>query len=318
VEKRLLCLVAATAHVLAGCEPGQNQPVAPQTPPRQATLAEARQGFTTKLIRKETANEAVPHPPPALFRSVNYGSPLGNMAAYLSASPGDGHKHPAMIWIVGGFGNSVSEIAWEPGPPENDQSASTFRMAGIVMMYPSLRGGNKNPGFSEGFYGEVDDVLAAAAFLETQEYVDPKRIYLGGHSTGGTLALLVAECSDRFRAVFAFGPVGDVSGYGQDHLPFRVSDRREVELRAPARWLHAIRNPTFVFEGTGRGNIGELNSMLRISRNALIHFHPVKGGDHFSILAPISRLIAAKIVADNNSPPNIVFGENELTAALRK
>lgn len=240
------------------------------------------------------------------------------MAAYISASPGDGQKHPAIIWIVGGFGNSISEIAWQPGPPENDQSGSAYRMAGIIMMYPSLRGGNKNPGFLEGFYGEVDDILAAAEFLEKQDYVDPKRIYLGGHSTGGTLALLVAECSDRFRAVFSFGPIGDISGYGQEHLPFRVSDQQETRLRSPGKWLHAIRNPTFVFEGAARGNVDELNSMSRMSRNPLIHFHPVKGRDHFSTLAPVSRLIAAKILADNGQSPNIAFTESELTEALKK
>ena len=75
------------------------------------------------------------------------------------------------------------------------------------MMFPSLRGGNDNPGVREGFFGEVDDVLAAAEYLSKQAFVDPQRIYLGGHSTGGTLVLLVAECSGRFRAVFSFGPV---------------------------------------------------------------------------------------------------------------
>lgn len=55
------------------------------------------------------------------------------------------------------------------------------------MMFPSLRGGNDNPGVKEGFLAEVDDVLAAADFLGKQNYVDPGRIYLGGHSTGGTL-----------------------------------------------------------------------------------------------------------------------------------
>jgi dipeptidyl aminopeptidase/acylaminoacyl peptidase len=56
------------------------------------------------------------------------------------------------------------------------------------------------------------------------------RIYLGGHSTGGTLALLVAESSDRFRSVFAFGPTDDIRGYGQENLPFPISNRKEAEL----------------------------------------------------------------------------------------
>lgn len=241
------------------------------------------------------------------------------MDAYVGCSPGDGQKHPAIIWIVGGFANSVSEIAWQPGPPENDQSATAFRNAGIVMMYPSLRGGNKNPGHLEGFFGEVDDVLAAADWLAKQDYVAPGRIYLGGHSTGGTLALLVAECSDRFRAVFAFGPVSDVRGYGEENLPFDPADSREVALRAPGSWLHGIRNPTYVFEGDGgRSNIDELTSMSRGNRNSLVQFYSIKGGDHFSILLPISRLVSAKILRDNESAPNITFTSSELAAAMAR
>ena len=106
------------------------------------------------------------------------------MAAYASPPPADGKRHPAIIWIFGGFDNSIGEIAWQKGPAANDQSAIVFREAGILMMYPSLRGGNRNPGFTESFYGEVDDVLAAADYLSKLDYVDTNRIYLGGHSTG--------------------------------------------------------------------------------------------------------------------------------------
>jgi dipeptidyl aminopeptidase/acylaminoacyl peptidase len=64
-----------------------------------------------------------------------------------------------------------------------------------------LRGGNDNPGRREGFLGEVDDVLAAADHLSKLPHIDPTQIYLGGHSTGGTLALLVAECSNTSIAI---------------------------------------------------------------------------------------------------------------------
>jgi len=133
-----------------------------------------------------------------------------------------------MIWVFGGFDNSIGETAWEPATPDNDQSASAFREAGMVMMYPSFRGGNMNPGNFEGFYGEVDDLLAAADYLATKDYVDPQRIYLGGHSTGGTMVMLAAAATVRFRAVFAFGPVDDVSGYGAEMLPFSPWDAKEV------------------------------------------------------------------------------------------
>src|SRR5258707_6329929 len=77
-----------------------------------ASLANARQGFATKLVRKTRTAEPTPEPPPQLFRSVKYASPVGQLAAYVSPSPGGSRKHPAIIWIFGGFSNSTGETAW--------------------------------------------------------------------------------------------------------------------------------------------------------------------------------------------------------------
>jgi acetyl esterase/lipase len=303
----LLCLASLAGTLIVGCD---RQPTA-------HSLTEARQGFATKLIRQQNIGMPVAEPPPNLFSTVKYQSPLGDMPAYVSVPPSDAQRHPAIIWIVGGFDNSIGEGSWLVAPPSNDQSASAFWKAGVITMYPSLRGGNQNPGYTEGFYGEVDDVLAAADFLAKQDYVDPKRIYLGGHSTGGTLALLVAETSDRFRAVFAFGPVGNIARYGQDNLPFKISDRQETDLRSPAKWLDSIRNPTFVFEGTEKpSNIVELKSMSHQARNPLIQFHPVNGANHFGTLAPVSALIAQKILHDDADSPSITFSDAELQACM--
>jgi acetyl esterase/lipase len=186
------------------------------------------------------------------------------------------------------------------------------------MMFPSLRGGNDNPGVKEGFLGEVDDVLAAADFLGKQTYVDPARIYLGGHSTGGTLVLLTAECSDRFRAVFSFGPADDVAGYGPEYLFFDTSIRRERELRSPGLWLASIRSPVFVFEGTVEGNLQSLQTMARASNNPNVHFLPVRGATHFSILAPLTRLIADKVLRDDGPTCNLTFTEEEVNKAFTK
>jgi acetyl esterase/lipase len=319
MHARLTCIAASVVLGLLGCDRGPNQSAIRSSAARSPNLAEARQGIVTKLTRRDRVGEPVPNAPPGLFRQVEYPTPLGNLAAYVSPAPADGQKHAAIIWIVGGFANTISEIAWNPGPAENDQSASAFRDAGILMMYPSLRGGNQNPGCLEGFYGEVDDVLAAADYLAALDYVDAQRIYLGGHSTGGTLVMLVAECPNRFRAVFAFGPVADVRGYGEENLPFDLANREEAALRAPGRWLQGVAVPTFVFEGNGRrGNLGELTAMARANRNPSIHFHPVKGGDHFSILQPVSRLVAAKILQDDGPDSNLVFTEAELAGAMGK
>lgn len=316
--KRFHHLTLPALLVLAGCnQEGQSPrtapPAQPQTAARQAaTLAEARQGFQTKLLRRESAKEPVPQPPPKVFRIVRYDTPAGQLAAYLSPDPKDGKKHPAIIWITGGDCNTIGDV-WTAMPANNDQTAAAYRKAGIVMMFPSLRGGNQNPGVKEGFFGEVDDVLAAADFLAKQSYVDPARIYLGGHSTGGTLVLLVAECSDRFRAVFSFGPANEVAGYDPEFLPFDTSNPCELELRSPGRWLASIRSPTFVFEGTVQGNVDALQAMARSSKNPKAQFLAVRGANHFSILGPTNRLIADKILRDDGPACNLTFTAAELS-----
>lgn len=288
------------------------------SPSRSTSLAEARRGFQTKLTRREAESDPLEEPPAELFRIVSYDAPkLGKMVAYLSRPPRDGKRHPAIVWIFGGFSNSIGSTAWEPASADNDQSASAFRQAGIITMYPSLRGGVGNPGYNECFYGEVNDVIAAASFLAKQPFVDPDRIYLGGHSTGGTLAILVAESSDIFRAVFSFGPVSEIAGYGSEYLPFDLSDSKELELRSPVHWLNSIKNPTFVFEGTEGGNIFALREFARATNNAQVHLYEIRGADHFSILAPLTRLIARKIIADDGPVASIEFSTRELDSLFQ-
>jgi dienelactone hydrolase len=278
------------------------------------TLIEARRSFKTSPIPENTRREPVETPPPDVFRLIKYQAPAGELAAYLTPDPGDGGKRPAIIWITGGDCNSIGDV-WSPSSRDNDQTAAAFRKAGIIMMFPSLRGGNDNPGIKEGFYGEVDDVLAAVKYLEKQPYVDPKRIYLGGHSTGGTLVMLVAESSNRFRAVFSFGPVGDVSSYGSDSgfLPINMSNQKEIEARSPGYWLSSIKSPVWVMEGSdGGSNIRSVQQMAAATDNPNLHFIEIRGADHFSTLAPTNELIAKQILNDTGSTCNITLTEDEV------
>jgi acetyl esterase/lipase len=280
---------------------------------RSESLAAARKGFTTHP-KGARSGDPVDGPPSGTVRIVSYPSAVGQLAAYLSPDPHDGKRHPAIVWITGGDCNSIGDV-WSPADPRNDQTAGIFRSVGIVTMYPSLRGGNQNPGVKEGFYGEVNDVIAAARSLQAVPYVDPRRVYLGGHSTGGTLALLVSEMTGGFRGVFAFGPAADVSGYPREYLPFDTSNRREVELRSPGYWLASIRSPVWVIEGTG-GNIDSLRAMKAANQNPLVHFVEVRGADHFSLLGQLNLLIAGKIYADTGAKCNITMTSEEATKLL--
>lgn len=264
------------------------------------TLRQARTGQGPNTVVTLRQTDKPPQPPAnSDLKLVAYPGPLGNMAGYLTKDPGDGKKRPAIIWISGG--DTAIGNFWSPQPRENDQSAAAFREAGLVVFYPAVRGLNGNPGQIEGYFGELDDLVAATAWLKQQPGVDPDRVYLGGHSSGGTMVLLAAAYAADWKAVFAFGAVHDPRGYGPalwGALPFDPKNQAASRLRAPINWLSSITVPTLVLEGDRQGNVGPLKLLREANRNPQVHFALGQGCGHFSILRPASEKIAGAIAAD--------------------
>jgi acetyl esterase/lipase len=260
------------------------------------TLVEARQDFNTKIVRQEEGSVLPEVPVESDFELVRYKSAVGPLAAYVTKDPGDGKRHPAIVWITGGDCNSIGDV-WTQQPRDNYQSVSGFRDAGIVTMFPSLRGGNENPGKREGFYGEVDDILAATEHLAALSYVDPKQIYLGGHSTGGTLVMLVGATTDRFRGIISLGPVAAAEQYGGQFVYCDPNDESEMRLRSPMHWLHCVESPMYVLEGASGNWDGAIKLMADANGNPKIEFFRIPGHDHFSVIAPLVEIIADEIVA---------------------
>ncbi|MEO2016516.1 MAG: prolyl oligopeptidase family serine peptidase [Fuerstiella sp.] len=290
-------LLLIIALVGSGCDVATDSPSLPGTssPKPQQTLREAREGFVTRIVKPGESYGAPDSPTENDFELIHYQSVVGRLAAYLTTDPGDGGKHPAIVWITGGDNNSIDDI-WTPRDRSNDQTASAFRKAGIVMLFPSQRGGNDNPGQREGFYGEVDDILAATDHLATLPYVDPDQIYLGGHSTGGTMVMLVGACSDRYRAIFSLGPVAAAAQYGGQFVYCDVNNEQEMTLRSPVFWLHGVKSPMYVFEGAENGNWDAVQIMADANSNPEIQFFKVPGQDHFSVIAPLTEKLAEQIV----------------------
>jgi dienelactone hydrolase len=271
----------------------------------------------------------VPDPParpPAAsgLELVRYRSPAGLLKAYLTADPKDGRRRPGVLWAHGGFGGIGSNF-WERPDPRNDQTAAAFRDAGFVCMFPSWRGENDNPGRLELFYGEVDDLLAARDALARQTYVDPDRIYIAGHSTGGTLTLLAAVSTDKFRAAFSFGGCANLTpvvedGRGYGNTPFDHRVPWEAGLRSAVHFVKAIKRPTFYFEGCRdgyeNGYCPDADRMAEKAKAAGVPFRAfaLPWGDHFTILHKVTRLVAAKIQADTDAECRIAFTKDELGA----
>ena len=61
-------------------------------------------------------------------------------------------------------------------------------------------------------------------------------------------------------------------------------------------YLGAIDNSTFIFEGMDTpSNIEPVRELRSSCENSLVHFYQVPGSNHFSGLAPVTPVIAAKI-----------------------
>lgn len=263
-------------------------------------LMQARAGKSTMISTALLPSahmpiKAMPKPPVQMFVPMSYQSGNLSLKAFVSPSPGDGKKLPLMVWLTGGDSNSLDDF-WTEGTAANDQSASAFRKAGMVMLFPTLRGGNDNPGQREYFWGEVQDVAAAILEAAQLPYVDPTRIYLGGHSTGATLALLTATAGLPVQGVFAFGPVDEISGYDWP-VKWSLVSADEKRMRSPMYWMHAIKSPTWIIEGSKRpSNINSLDNLCAARKSEQVHCVSVQGADHFSVLQPITRKIASQLV----------------------
>ncbi|HUQ10002.1 MAG TPA: prolyl oligopeptidase family serine peptidase [Steroidobacteraceae bacterium] len=272
------------------------------------SLAAEREGFATEVSLPRTSLD-LPAPPAALFRRYEYDAQRG-LVAFVTPDPGDGEKHPAILWITGGDCNSLDDF-WQEGSPDNEQSASAWRKAGVITMFATLRGGNASRAHREAFFGEVDDVRAAGAFLAKLPYVDADRVYLGGHSTGGTLVLLVAESLGThpgFAGVFAFGAVRSPAVYPPDLMgvDFAALPDRELRLRSPQYWLEAIRAPTYLIEGADQpGNSQELDELCALTRNPAVHCVSVPGKNHFSVLHAVNQVLAARVAVGEDDEPLI-------------
>ena len=309
-------LVAAVIIVITLSSPARAQSGSPQT------LMQARQGFTTKQVPTDYQTDGPADEPPAgnPYVKIKYPSKVGDLVAYITPDTKDGKKRPAIVWAHGGFGG-IGAYYWSPQPASNDQTPKAFLDAGFVVMLPSWRGENENPGKFELFYGEVDDAVAAVDYVSKLPYVDPNRIYFAGHSTGGTITLLAALASDKIRAAFSFGGAPDmgkiIEGGGYPFMPFDTTNPTEARLRSATHFVHALKTPTWYFEGELAYGSDVVLEMQRKAKAAKAPFNTllIEGGNHFDIMRPLTALVAAEAAADTGPACKIEITPAEVSAA---
>jgi dipeptidyl aminopeptidase/acylaminoacyl peptidase len=202
----------------------------------------------------------------------------------------EGTKRPAVVFLHGGFGFGKED--WEMARP--------YRDAGFVVLAPVLRGEDGQAGTFTLFYGEVDDVLAAADYLGKQPYVDRNRLFVAGHSVGGILALLSAETSKRFRAAASFSGSPDQVlycryGFPKKLIPFDLTNPRELQVRSPLAYAASFKCPVRIYYGTQERHLDKTSRrMAAVAKDKGLDVEAlsVEGNHESAVPGAIKRSIA--------------------------
>jgi acetyl esterase/lipase len=259
--------------------------VAPTTYPAQTEdYVDARSHFQTSLLRAGPS----PQPPDALVRppdaeEITYQSGGFPLKAWVNRAPGR-QRVPAVLFLHGGLAFGAED--WDQARP--------YRDAGFIVMTPILRGENGQAGIFTLFFDEVEDVLAAAEALSHLPEVDPDRLYVAGHSAGGTLALLAAMSRSRFRAAASFSGAPDMAALDRarpELTPFDRSDPREFQMRSALAFPKSFTCPVRLY-------FGNQEIALRFSSQATAQQSKAFGldveavsvpGDHFTSVPDAMR-----------------------------
>lgn len=165
------------------------------------------------------------------------------LRAFVDPPSGGEKKRPAVVFLHGGF--AFGDGDWEMAQP--------YRDAGYVVMMPVLRGENNQRGVFTLFYDEVEDVLGAADALARLDYVDENRIFVAGHSAGGTLAILAVMASDRFKAAASLSGAMDQTINAEEDpqlCPFDINDEQEIAMRSPLAFATSFKSPARLYYGS--------------------------------------------------------------------
>jgi alpha/beta superfamily hydrolase len=247
MKKQLFTLIALSCGLVQAQQPAAPPDFHPLVQIQREDYAKARKHFQTKLLRVGPAPQKwdpLTLSPGAT--EVEYPSASLKLKAWLSHPDSVVTKHPAVLFLHGGHSFSVGD--WEMTQP--------YRDAGFVVMSPLLRGENGQLGTFSMYYDEVADVIAATEYLRQVPYVDSKRIYLAGHSVGGTMTMLAALASKQFRAAASLSGSPDQVIYvkyapgAKDRAPFDITNIRELEMRSPLAYAAYFKCPLRIYYGS--------------------------------------------------------------------
>lgn len=165
--------------------------------------------FTRPQLDQGVAPQPTPLPTPQphfTSRDVHFRSPDGSvLAGTLTVPDGARALMPAFVFVHGS-GPATRDGGDAQNPTFRDLS-NALSNAGIVVLRYDKRGIGRSTGkATEDWRPLSEDAQAAIAFLRAQKQVDPKRIFLLGHSEGGLVVPLAAVSTHGLAGIILMAP----------------------------------------------------------------------------------------------------------------
>jgi dienelactone hydrolase len=256
------------ADVPALGEFGATQLIKPGIKFREATLERGGVPMRVWFYEPEKAAD-----PLALVLVPPAGSTL-----YVGMELGDGDRAEHYPYADAGFAVASFEI---------DGHVPNLQIAGDAAVLQGVRA------FRESRAGLANAKAALDFVLAKAPKIDPKRIYIAGHSSAATLALLVAEHEPRIKACAAYAPVTDVESHLAQAIPSlekSLSGMGEF-LRSSSPKTHAdkLKCPVLLFHAQDDGTVPirhstDFAAQLKGTNPNVTLITTAKGGHYGSML----------------------------------
>ncbi len=260
-----------------GCETPSTENVDPASTPVGKPYFEQRREFQTKLTHRGPSPQDWEDDGPLNndIREIRYPSGDLQLKAWVYVPDvAESRPRPAIVFCHGGFASG----------PDSIYHVEPFIGADYVVMAPTWRGENGNPGSFELMFGEVDDAANAVRWLAEQSYVDSSRIYMFGHSIGGGISAMASLMDDiPLRHSGSSGGLYDTTTFEAwcDIAPFSYRDAKECRMRILIPNIASMQREHYAY--IGRLDRGFLQDAIRLqSQNTPRLRVELIDGDHFT------------------------------------
>jgi dipeptidyl aminopeptidase/acylaminoacyl peptidase len=180
-----------------------------------------------------------------------------------------GKRYPGLVAVHGGYHFSFGEEFF--GYIERAVAE------GYVVIFPEYRGsrGYGAEHYNAQDYGgkDVDDVLAAADYLASKDYVDPARLGIVGRSRGGMIVLLaIARSPKKFRAAVDVVGIADFVAY----MSYKPDYRRHDVAKTPRLKGTPAENLPAYIEASPIAHVDKIETPLLIHATTFDRTVPVQ------------------------------------------